>query len=833
MNISRKQLYALGEPFGDCATQKKLGGGGRIYGGGSPSTPADTSQTSISELPDWAKGYAKDTLAKTAALTDPSQNPYKQYGGERIAGFQPMQQKSFDAAGNMQTAGQLGLGTGLAGAAGMSALGTNYQGGQFSGGQFGSNAAQQYMNPYMQNVVDIQQREAQRQADIAGTQRGAQAVKSGAFGGSRQAIMDAEAARNLAMQKGDIQAQGLNQSYQQAQNQFNADMARNMQAQQLGEQSRQYGAGLGMQGLQTALQSAGQLGQLGQTQFGQQKDIIGVQNQLGQQQQQQAQRPLDMAYQDFINQQNQPYKQLGFMSDMIRGLPLGQQSTSSIYQAGPSGLQTLGALGMGAYGLNQMFGSPTQQKAAGGLTQSYADGGVTGQDNIENIISKLSPEQLQQAKEAALNRRDIQTVEMIDARLAELAQAKSLSAGLGSAFDQIPSEQQEAMMAGGGIVAFANRGLVGDEEDPDLEGVVSDAMEVTPDTQQQELAKIEGIQYKPMTPQQRNAAIAEGRRALEAGVGPSPYADFERKLTGMEAEDAKGLAQAKGLAALSAIPAMLQGGNAARGIGAGFGTFGSAYGQAMQANNAQKRAAMSMRMNLAESQRKERMGLNREAIAFANQASKDHDAEQRFGLEKAKAMATIAARTKPTTAKPNFDIESRDVLAADLKTTTPMKKGETEEQYDKRLKAMATREIYGAKGTKDITSRSNVTSTSDQTRDILPGGAEAKAKADATAAQLTKDAKEAVKDVKKSSEYLRAMKQKDQPTMDRLVREARESVTSDFQTSREAVNPSAAPTAAPKPAPKTVLPPGSTTGKLVPGKGTEVFVNGKLVGYAK
>jgi hypothetical protein len=845
MNISRKQLYALGEPFGDCATQKKLGGGGRIYGGGSPSTPAETTQTSMNELPEWARGYAKDTLAKTAALTDPSQNPYKQYGGERIAGFQPMQQKSFDAAGNMQTAGQLGLGTGLAGAAGIGALGTNYQGGQFSGGQFGSNAAQQYMNPYMQNVVDIQQREAQRQADIAGTQRGAQAVKSGAFGGSRQAIMDAEAARNLAMQKGDIQAQGLNQSYQQAQNQFNADMARNMQAQQLGEQSRQYGAGLGMQGLQTALQSAGQLGQLGQTQFGQQKDIIGVQNQLGQQQQQQVQRPFDMAYQDFINQQNQPYKQLGFMSDMIRGLPLGQQSTSSIYQASPSGLQTLGALGMGAYGLNQMFGSPTQQKAAdGGLMGSYADGGVTGQDNIENIISKLSPEQLQQAKEAALNRRDIQTVEMIDARLAELAQAKSLSAGLGSAFDQIPSEQQEAMMAGGGIVAFANRGLVGDEEDPDLEGVVSDAMEVTPDTQQQELAKIEGIQYKAMTPQQRNAAIAEGRRALEAGVGPSPYANFERKLTGMEAEDAKGLAQAKGLAALSAIPAILQGGNGLRGIAAGAGAFGSAYGQALQANKAQQRAAMSMRMNLAESQRKERMGLNREAIAFANQASKDHDAEQMFGLEKAKAMATIAARTKPTSAKPNFDLDSRDVLAADLKATTPMKKGETPEQYDTRLKAMATREIYGAKGIKDITTRGTTQVTSNQTRDIEPGGAEAKAKADVVAGDLAKAAETAVQKVKSSIPYLQATKRKDQVTMDRLEKEAREGVSKGFETARQVVTPNAAPTAAPKlapkgagartaPTPKSVLPPGSTTGKLVRGKGTEVFVNGKLVGYAK
>jgi len=54
--------------------------------GGNQQSPA-SSQTSISELPDWARGYAKDALAKTAALTDTSQNPYKVYGADRIAGF--------------------------------------------------------------------------------------------------------------------------------------------------------------------------------------------------------------------------------------------------------------------------------------------------------------------------------------------------------------------------------------------------------------------------------------------------------------------------------------------------------------------------------------------------------------------------------------------------------------------------------------------------------------------------------------------------------------------------------------------------------------------------
>lgn len=328
---------------------------------------AEPTQTNITQtsIPDYAKPYVEGLLGKTEALTD---TPYQTYDRDRIAGFTPMQQQAFQGAQGMQTSGLSGLGGQYAGAATLGALGTNYGPTQFQGGQFGQQDAQQYMSPYMQSVVDIQQREAQRQADIQGTQRGAQAVKSGAFGGSRQAIMDAEAARNLSMQKGDIQAQGLQSAYQQAQAQFNADQARRMQAQQLGEQSRQYGAGLGLQGLQTALQGAGQMGQLGGQQFAQGMDINKLQQSYGTQQQQQEQNIMSQQYQDFLNQQNYPYKQLGFMSDMLRGLPLSQ-SSSQIYQAPPSNLSTAVGLGTAALGASRlgMFagGGAVTQRPAG------------------------------------------------------------------------------------------------------------------------------------------------------------------------------------------------------------------------------------------------------------------------------------------------------------------------------------------------------------------------------------------------------------------------------------------------------------------------------------
>jgi hypothetical protein len=483
-SYSRRELYALGEPLGDSATYRKAGG--LVLGdggGGGGSAPAPDKTTQVSELPEWARPYAKDTLAKGAALTDINQNPYQTYGGNRIAGFSPLQQMSFQGAANMQPSQQVGMGSDLAAAAGIGALGTNYQAGRFGGGMFGQGAADFYMNPYQQNVTDIGKREAARQSAIQGTQQQAQATQAGAFGGGRDAIMRAERERNLGQQMSDIQAQGSNAAFQQAQQQFNADQARRMQAQQLGEQSRQYGAGLGMQGLQTALQGAGQLGQLGGQQFQQGMDINKLQSAYGGQMQQQAQRPLDQAYQDFLNQQNYPYKQLGFMSDMIRGLPLGQQSTSTMYEAPGSMIGQLGGLGMGALGMSSLYNSATRA-ADGGLMDSYAGGGdVTSQDNKDKLVNDTySIEALMQAKEAALARRDVDTANAIDGRIAQLnaiqAQSASIDRGLGSAFDQIPEGRQEEIMYGanGGIVAFADRGLVSQtSEDLGVEAALQQA----------------------------------------------------------------------------------------------------------------------------------------------------------------------------------------------------------------------------------------------------------------------------------------------------------------------------------------------------------------------
>jgi hypothetical protein len=261
------------------------------------------------------------------------------------------------------------------------------------------------MSPYMRNVVERQQQDATRQAAVASQMQGAQAARSGAFGGSGDYLMRGQMAGNLARQKGDIFAQGQQAAFQQGQQQFNQEQAARlqanlanqqaglqvggqnlqaklgvqqlgagqdiqaqlanqnqlMQAQQLAEQSRQYGAGLGLQGLQTALTGAGQLGNLGQNQFGQQMGINQLQSQYGGQQQQQVQNMLNNQYQDYLGYQNYPYKQLGFMSDMLRGLPLTQQS-STIYSQAPSMVSQVAGLGGAAITGAKLFG------AAGGAT---------------------------------------------------------------------------------------------------------------------------------------------------------------------------------------------------------------------------------------------------------------------------------------------------------------------------------------------------------------------------------------------------------------------------------------------------------------------------------
>jgi hypothetical protein len=287
-------------------------------------------------------------LGKAQAIQN---QPYQPYGGQRTAEFSPMQEQAMQGISNMQTAPQLNTATQMAGLAGLGSMraGQNYQ-------NMATNpyATQAYMSPYIQNALAPQMEEIRRQAGITGQQQAGQAVQQGAFGGSRHGIVEAENARNMAELQNKTYGAGMQNAFQNAQ------------------QAQQFGANLGLQGMGQAGQMAGQLGQLGQTQFGQQKDILGAQMNAGSQQQQLQQQQLSQQYQDFLTQRGYPQQQLSYMSDMLRGLPM-QQQTQQLYTAPPTMAQTALSLGLGAAGAKQagLF-------AEGGSVneQSYGLGGI-------------------------------------------------------------------------------------------------------------------------------------------------------------------------------------------------------------------------------------------------------------------------------------------------------------------------------------------------------------------------------------------------------------------------------------------------------------------------
>jgi len=194
-----------------------------------------------------------------------------------------------------------------------------------------SQQVSQFMNPYQQAV----QSEIQRAFDMQRANLGQQAVQSGAFGGSREAVQQAEIGRNEAAALAKAQADNYLQAQQAAQNAFEAQQGRAMQgAQQLGQFGVQQAA-LGELGGKLALQDIQTLSGLGATQ----RDIDQAQLE--------AQRQTDMqtAY--------EPYQRLGFYSDILRGAPSTQQQITTSSAANPSLLNQIvggAATGLGLYG---------------------------------------------------------------------------------------------------------------------------------------------------------------------------------------------------------------------------------------------------------------------------------------------------------------------------------------------------------------------------------------------------------------------------------------------------------------------------------------------------
>jgi len=318
---------------------------------------ADATQTvnTTTTIPDYAKPYVESMLGQGQAVTDLNQNPYMQYQGDRVAQFTPLQQQAFSNMGTMQTAPQLQDASALAGMAGLGGLNTQYT---FNPSNFTGQTAKDMMNPYL----DVMNNATRRNAEIAQQSQQAQATNAGAFGGSRDAIMRAQGNAELQRNLGQNQFN----AFQNAQQQYNTQN-------QLNAQQQQFGAGLGLQGLQTANQAASNLSNIGNTQYNQNMGINQAQAQYGGVQQQQTQNVLNNQYQDYLNQQNYPYQQLSFMSNLLRGLPMSN-TTAQVYQQPPSML-------------SQVAGAGITAKALG----AFKDGGHVKSDGLAGLaLAKMA-----------------------------------------------------------------------------------------------------------------------------------------------------------------------------------------------------------------------------------------------------------------------------------------------------------------------------------------------------------------------------------------------------------------------------------------------------------
>lgn len=274
----------------------------------------------------YSKGYAEQlgTPIAAAGLA----------GAGRVAQLNPMEQQVGTELGGMRTPTQFMQGTGNV-ALGTGAIG---QGIGTLQGMTSPDQMQQYMSPYIQNVMDVNKAEALRDAQKNLVGANLASARQGTYGGARNALMQSEQERNLQTKLGGIQATGMQSAFDAAQK---AQLAA---AQQYGT----YGAQLGQLGQVS--------GQLGTQQQASDLSRLGAQSAQGGLERSIQQQGIDARYADLLQQLNYPKEQLGGMADILRGVPTTQgSSTTAVTTPPPSLASQLTGAGMTGLSLYNMF----------------------------------------------------------------------------------------------------------------------------------------------------------------------------------------------------------------------------------------------------------------------------------------------------------------------------------------------------------------------------------------------------------------------------------------------------------------------------------------------
>ena len=333
--------------------------------GGGPTT--STSVTS--SFPKWTQKAHQRLVGQAEEMAYGSD--YSPYGAERIAGFNPMEQRAFGARENLYDAGDpWGQYTrdAMSKASGMSnqfaPIEFGYQEREHDFGTFGADQANQYMSPYMQNVVDQEKRAATQEFQRQGNRTAAEKITSGARGGYREALQNIFAGSEQARVQSDIQGRGSQRAFENAQQQFERDRGAAIQAARMGDASALEAARGRMSataqtqgnlfkeaGLYSNLALQGS--QLGGAEQQRELERIREMERSGATQREMDQSKMNLQYEDFQRQEEWPWMQMQRLSGIMAGVPSGLTQTNT--SPGPNTLSQMLGFGVGTAGLAKLL----------------------------------------------------------------------------------------------------------------------------------------------------------------------------------------------------------------------------------------------------------------------------------------------------------------------------------------------------------------------------------------------------------------------------------------------------------------------------------------------
>lgn len=342
--------------------------GGKGSSGSSGLGTQTTSTVNQSNLPEYARPYYESLMGRAQQV---SNDPYEAYTGDRIAPLNADQNKALDIARTNTGAYSNDFSTASTkfGEAGgftpTTATNTYNPTNMTSANWTDSGVSSSYMSPYTQGVTDIAKREAERDDSIMSNTRNSKAQSGGAFGGYRHGIIEAEADRNLGTRLSDIQTKGLDTAYNTGLGAFQKDNAANLESNRLnntfGQQFSQLGQTATGSNNQYGIQSADARLKAGQAYagLGQARQDAGIEDSqtllnTGAIGQAQTQSGYDTAYADFLNQRDYNRTNLGWLSGILRGVPVSANSSTTGYTAPPSTVSQIAGLGLGAAGLSKL-----------------------------------------------------------------------------------------------------------------------------------------------------------------------------------------------------------------------------------------------------------------------------------------------------------------------------------------------------------------------------------------------------------------------------------------------------------------------------------------------